>query len=336
MQTRPRSGFTLIELIVVIAVILTLVSISVPVIRSMMDIGTRAKCANNLKQIGNYILGEAYKAPAGQNPSGFFPRGGAHPADWGEAANYIKEKRILYCPGPDSDSPSNPLQKTLYSYGYVGNLTPVYVCGCGTCNSEKRIWKLYWSGVDYTGDHEDSDHIGGARATNCSDFAGSAYKLASNLQFTQASVDENEPTVPTIPVHQDNGAYGMFSGNDRAKFRTQRALRQVPENAEDKSDHVPLAFDLVMIRRWNASISQDLSDVGAPNWMNAHRYITPENKDELLWANHCETSAASKDGWGANVLFCSGAVRWLTWDELRFQVMAYNGLSADSKWYFFF
>jgi prepilin-type N-terminal cleavage/methylation domain-containing protein len=64
-----KSGFTLVELLVVITIIGILIGLLLPAVNAAREAGRKAQCSNNLKQLGTAMLAHA-------ETQGFFPTGG--------------------------------------------------------------------------------------------------------------------------------------------------------------------------------------------------------------------------------------------------------------------
>ena len=121
-RTAPRRGFTLLELLVVIAVTAMVAAILLPVFPTGLESARRASCQFNEKQLGiafvEYSQENDEKMPQGNADN----RGGQGWAS--QIYPYVKSIGLYRCPDDSAQAATIKPQAYPVSYGYNLNLTP--------------------------------------------------------------------------------------------------------------------------------------------------------------------------------------------------------------------
>ena len=147
-KRRPR-GFTLIELLVVIAIIGVLVALLLPAVQAAREAARRARCTNNLKQIGLAMMN--YEGTHGVFPAAFhggFGRVYGNFTGYNALLPYLEQSNLnnsfnydlsVYAPGLGS----------YYGWSFAeqrtGHASQVSAFLCPTNRSESRVGMSYGS-----------------------------------------------------------------------------------------------------------------------------------------------------------------------------------------------
>ncbi len=342
-----RKGFTLVEVLVVIAIVGVLAGLLLPAVQKAREAANAIKCRNNLKQIG--LAMHSYESVAGSFPPGnqlFWgagwatvllpyleqsvlydrldltqPMGSSGP--WAAVPNWIKMQNVQIATYICPSSPLPPLIQTDQGDNGPGNWQQVgnYVAIMGACTSSSV-------GDDPTGQGRVSDcsnatpiycNFGGFAASNGVIYPGSRVRLS---QITDG-------TTNTLLVGEQSD-WGSDPG-------------VAPPYCDARSPYdlrAPVSYGLWVGAEQNNPPTQSRVGCGDSSgstvtlrWPIGMKQRQNYNDGMAYWGGWNKPLQSVHPG-GVNVLLCDGSVRFLSnqmaWDVLKWMAIRDDGrVSAD-------
>lgn len=209
---RPhRRGFTLVELLVVVGVLVVLVAILMPTMGRMREQGRRAHCLNNLRQLA--ITAIAY---ASDDDDGYFilPRDD-NQGDSFEAwyPKYVTDLKIFVCPSTANVVRAGPKNGSGVPVDLLSNAAGGASDARGGHSYELRNW--YWTGVTFPDgvSFQNHSHTGGKvpkRLKGGSNVKSSRIMLITDGDDSIQGDQNNWPDkLPNGSTNDNHGAQGF-------------------------------------------------------------------------------------------------------------------------------
>jgi prepilin-type N-terminal cleavage/methylation domain-containing protein len=191
-----RNAFTLIELLIVIAIIAVLISLLLPAVQKAREAGSRAQCINNLHQFGtacfNYQQQYGYMPTAGSGdyvaPSylsgattGIPDSGWRQQAGWGyQLLPFLDSEAVWYGGGPAS-----PVSVTSQVTGSLQTTVRLFFCP-----SRRQPTQYTYTNATFPSQAAYSSLLGKPLTVFGTDYAGCNGKTLSGGAVTAATVQD--------------------------------------------------------------------------------------------------------------------------------------------------
>ncbi len=330
-----RTGFTLVELLVVITIIGVLIALLLPAVQAAREAARRMQCTNNLKQIG--IALHNYHVAHGRFPSGA-TRSGNHAGGW--TVGYGVSWLLLCFPYIEQDSVYNQvdlncddagdLDYSAKNKGILKDLAPSsYVCPSSPLEKYSFLGtsKVHVLSANYVGiagaDGQDPlyrfNGPSNVHAYNGILFANSAVRIADITDGTTNAMMVGEQSDFALDSSgrqadcRSGGPHGAWLGTMKLK---QEDLGNMGDNR---------VFNTTTIGRplgtRTCDFIADYTSV-SPYWIGI--VTNMDNRAPILSAH----------GGGANILFADGSVHFLS-ENIQFslfQVLAIRDSGKVKPW----
>jgi len=154
---RRKTAFTLIELLVVIAIIAILIGLLLPAVQKVREAAARAKCSNNLKQMGTAL--HNYHSALGTFPGAYVNATGQGTGSLFYFILPYMEQQNVFKLGDNGVINTNP-QPDAYWGNFsslqtpAANTIPTYLCPSDPTNSPAATWTNGWVVGGYAENNE--------------------------------------------------------------------------------------------------------------------------------------------------------------------------------------